>query len=88
MFWMTRCVTSVMDYSAVVAMPLTSVATSTVCVTTVSIAGLPSTLPQEHRITAASSRRMETDPGLSTSSLVNAPVAVWLSPDWTCHTFY
>ena len=53
MCWMTRFVMSAMDFTAVDAMPLTSVATFIVYVTTVSTAGQLFTPPLVHRITVA-----------------------------------
>ncbi len=60
MFLMIKFVMNVRVCTAVGAMPPTSVATSIAFATTVSIAGLPSTLPQALRTTAASSKKMVT----------------------------
>ncbi len=56
------------EYIAMVDMLHTSVATSTACVTIVSIAGPQFTRPQGHRTIAALSRRTEIDQELSASS--------------------
>lgn len=89
---MIKCVMSVMVYIAVVDMPLTSVATFTVYVTTVNTAGLPSILPQEPKTIAVSSKKTEIAPVQSTSSLLSATVWVFtrkLSQQYDCwHLVY
>lgn len=68
-----------MACTAVAAMPLTSVATSTVSVTTASTAGQPSTLHLAPKTTAVSSKRTVIGLGLSISS---PPSLESHCPDW------